>query len=229
MSKGRPSYDVGGGPSTTTRTWSTRWHSQNSTLQIPPDDRVVRALEARRADAPAEPAGDPECEQHDQADGLEHEVEQHHPEQPQRPPSTGEHGRRRRRDEQQHRQSGDRDDGQRDQQRGEHETTQHHGRQHGSARLPARVAQIGRATRRRPRRCASARWRSRDSAGRRGRRRRGGSAAPVGSTWTATLSGSVVMSWAKRWRRAISKATVATSHGRRGTASGRSMRPTCST
>src|SRR3954465_4114171 len=52
---------------------------------------------------------------------------------------------------------------------------------------------------------------------------------PVGSTCTRTSSGSEASSRANRCRRAISNATCATSHGRRGTVSGRSIRPTCST
>ena len=53
--------------------------------------------------------------------------------------------------------------------------------------------------------------------------------APVGSTWTRTSAGSADISSWNRCRRAISNATSPTSHGRRGTVSGRSIRPTCST
>ena len=51
----------------------------------------------------------------------------------------------------------------------------------------------------------------------------------AGSTCTSTPSGTSASSRAKRWRRAISKETRATSHGRVGTFSGRSIRPTWST
>ena len=51
----------------------------------------------------------------------------------------------------------------------------------------------------------------------------------AGSTCASTPSGSSAISRANRCRRAISNDTRATSHGRRGTLSGRSIRPTCST
>ncbi len=51
----------------------------------------------------------------------------------------------------------------------------------------------------------------------------------MGSTCTWTPSGSADISSWNRCRRAISKATRPTSHGRRGTVSGLSIRPTCST
>ena len=58
---------------------------------------------------------------------------------------------------------------------------------------------------------------------------RGGAGSPEGSTCSVTPGGSAARSAANRCRRAISKATSATSHGRVGGRSGRSIRPTCST
>ena len=58
-------------------------------LQEPLHQVVVRPLEARRPDPPAEAAGHPQPEQHDQHHRLEQQVQQHHPEQPQRPPPAG--------------------------------------------------------------------------------------------------------------------------------------------
>src|SRR6266536_2876585 len=52
---------------------------------------------------------------------------------------------------------------------------------------------------------------------------------PAGRTCTVTSRGSEAISSAKRYRRAISKATRPTSQGRLGTSRGRSMRPTCRT
>ena len=57
----------------------------------------------------------------------------------------------------------------------------------------------------------------------------GSQSAPVGRTCTRTWSGSADISSWNRCRRAISNATSPTSHGRVGTASGLSIRPTWST
>ena len=53
--------------------------------------------------------------------------------------------------------------------------------------------------------------------------------APLGSTCSSTSSGTDSISWTNRCRRAISNATVATSHGLVGGRSGCSTRPTWST
>ena len=89
-----------------------------------------------------------------------------------------------------------------------------HRRSAGSRHRPEVLVEVGHARPRRSRRCGPARRRSR---GCRTGCRRGSTCRAPGRTCASTLSGSSASSRLNRCRRAISKDTRATSHGRRGT------------
>ena len=104
---------------------------------------------------PAEAGHDPEEEQPDQHVRLEHEVDQHHPEHPQRSPATGQERRDQRGADQPDRQAEDDDDGQPDHRRREHDPAEPARRQHvspaarrGRQRSRRTRARSGRAPRR---------------------------------------------------------------------------------
>ena len=125
-------------------------------------------------------------------------------------------------------------------------TISHAGQRHPHQRREARSRRARATTRRRTRRGARSQpvqvgpgWRRtspRCAARRRAKSRwpeqgvvAGRGAAGRAGRGPRRAAGSSAISRVNRWRRAISKETRATSHGRRGTVSGRSIRPTCST
>ena len=162
--------------------------------------------------------------QDDQQHALADQVQDHQPQQAQRSPASPAARRQRGRGDQPQR------EGEPDQ----HRHQDHGGRGDQPAYLATRpgvapaqplgdvLVEVGRGWRGRSPRCGRRRSRSR---GGRGASRRGRRAAGRQHVRDHAVRDSSASSRANRCRRAISNETRATSHGRRGTLSGRSMRP----